>query len=326
MIHSNGSGYRAFFKHAEAATNRFFPKHIPTLFHSCAELAFAAATRCLTSAVVVVVLDDGPRGEDHARVPRVARQRRVQVFERAVGLAEAQIQKAERREDVRRIRRRLERFQVRRDGGFPVFLRLVHPAELLVRGFVSAHGVGAHETLRRRAELLRARVTQALLVVNLPILVSAVVSSPLGGHLLRLLVHLHRGFVLAQQVQAASHLLQVLHVVRVQSRGGLEKLQALLDAPAAALDQRLDVDGVLAQTVELGEHLLDQRQARVVLVPDVQPVDVHVASRPRDGLRGHGGGRAWCRFGRIPWGLGQTRSRTRGDGERGGWRRRAATK
>ena len=52
MIQPNGSRYRAFLRHAMAATNRFFPKkHIPTLFHSCAELgSFTAATRYLTSA------------------------------------------------------------------------------------------------------------------------------------------------------------------------------------------------------------------------------------------------------------------------------------
>jgi hypothetical protein len=43
-------------------------------------------------------------------------------------------------------------------------------------------------------------------------------------------------------------------------RGGLEQLQALLDLPLLPADERLDVDGVLAHSVELRQHRLDQRQ------------------------------------------------------------------
>ena len=44
MIHSNGSRYKANFKHEMAATYFYYPnKHMPILFHNWAELGLCTA-------------------------------------------------------------------------------------------------------------------------------------------------------------------------------------------------------------------------------------------------------------------------------------------
>ena len=54
---------------------------------------------------------------------------------------------------------------------------------------------------------------------------------------------------------------EVVDVVWVEAGGCLEELQRLLDLTALALDERLDVDRVLAQPAARLELLLDELQA-----------------------------------------------------------------
>ena len=103
--------------------------------------------------------------------------------------------------------------------------------------------------------MLQVHVAQPLVVPNLPVV---------DADAQRLLVHIERGLVSRQQVQRATHLLQVRDVVRVEACCRLEELQRLVDLAALALDERLDIDWVLSHAATVLELLLNGLEALVI--------------------------------------------------------------
>ena len=125
----------------------------------------------------------------------------------------------------------------RLDGGLVLLLQREDLAQLHVRGVMALDRVGALEAVRRALVLLEVHIAQPLVVPNLPVV---------DADALRLLVHVERRLVLAEEVERTADLFQVADVVRIQAGRRLEELQRVLDLAALALDKRLDVDGVCA--------------------------------------------------------------------------------
>mmetsp|Transcript_43480 Transcript_43480/g.107532 ORF Transcript_43480/g.107532 Transcript_43480/m.107532 type:complete len:361 (-) Transcript_43480:24-1106(-) len=221
---------------------------------------------------VGVVLDDRARREDGLGVLRVVRQRVSQEVEGTVVLAQAEVEQPHRREHLRVVGREVECLEVHLDCGAEVLLQRVHLAKLHVGGVVLLNRVGLLEAVDRLFVLLQVHLAQPLVVPHLPVLF-------VEPH--RLLVDVERSLVLAEQVERAADLLEVVDVVWVEAGRCLEELQRVLDLATLPLDQRLDVDRVLAQPVVEFELLLDQHQAPVVVLLHVVHVDEPVGALPQ---------------------------------------------
>ena len=115
------------------------------------------------------------------------------------------------------------------DGLLVHFLRVL---ELLLQGEDLAE-VEVDDVLGRLGQALPEEGLGGVVVAHVhvaePDVVQDVPVAPRNGH--RLLVHLHRRGVLAQQVQRLGNLLDVLRVARVESCGHLEHVERLLDVP-----------------------------------------------------------------------------------------------
>eukprot|EP00962_Isochrysis_galbana_P001485 scaffold392_cov101-Isochrysis_galbana.AAC.1 len=149
------------------------------------------------------------------------------------GLRGSRVEQADRGQQLGALRRELKRLQVHLDRRAVVLLQRVHLAQLDVGGVVPVQRVGRLERRDGRVVLLQVQAAQPLVVHYLPI----ARTDPL-----RLVVHVDGRFVASQQVERATHLLEVARIARIQARRRLKQLQRLLDLAALPLDQRLDVE------------------------------------------------------------------------------------
>mmetsp|Transcript_23304 Transcript_23304/g.68673 ORF Transcript_23304/g.68673 Transcript_23304/m.68673 type:complete len:259 (+) Transcript_23304:580-1356(+) len=177
---------------------------------------------------VRVVLDDGAGGKDGLGILGVVGERVTEEVESAVILSETQVEQPHRGEHLRVVWRELERLQVDLYSSAEVLLERVHLAQLDVGHVVLLDGVGLLEAVRRLVVLLEVHVAETLVVPDFPV----VLVEPHS-----FLVNVQRGLVLAQKVERTAHLLEVVDVVRVQARGGLEELQGVLYFSSLALNE-----------------------------------------------------------------------------------------
>mmetsp|Transcript_25181 Transcript_25181/g.44904 ORF Transcript_25181/g.44904 Transcript_25181/m.44904 type:complete len:351 (-) Transcript_25181:115-1167(-) len=218
---------------------------------------------------VAVVLDDGARGEDGLGVLRVVREAAAQKVKRAIVFAHAEVEQTQGGQYLGILRAKLDRLQTCVNGRSVVISHGVDLGNLNIRRVVFLNLVRRLKRLQRPVVGLHVHEAQPLVVHRLPVL-----HAP---HPPRLLVHLDRRLVLAQQVKAARHLPQVGRVVGVQRGGLLEQLQRLLDLALLPFDGGLQEDGVLGGAVRL-ELRLDDLQALVIILPSVELMQqrVHV--------------------------------------------------
>ena len=200
---------------------------------------------------------------------------RQRVAEKVKGtkvLAHAQIQEANRREQLRILWRKLERLQVRFDGTLVVFFLGQNLPELHEGGVVALDRIRALQGLLRVVEFPQVGQTQPLVVPDLP-----VVDVP---HAHRFVEVVERRLVLAQQEERARHLLQVLDIEWVQASRLLEQAERLVDFAVVPQDERFDVQWVLCELVHLRECVLDDIETLAVLLAHIQEVDEVVALLP----------------------------------------------
>ena len=258
------------------------PTHIVPELRGVGRLQCGHAVLDERDVEVALVLDDAACRKDGPGRARVLRERVAEALKGAQPVADAQVEQAERGQQLGALGRELERLDVDVNGAPEVLLLRQQASEREEGGVVARGLIRAQEGGLGLAEEPQLRQALALVVPHGPLLrgrgrAAAAARAARGARLLReqplaLGVDVRRAAVAAQQEERASHLLERRDGARVQARGRLEELQALEHAALLAPQQALDDERVLAERAVRVQLLLDHGLARRVLAAQVQQV------------------------------------------------------
>mmetsp|Transcript_39906 Transcript_39906/g.87102 ORF Transcript_39906/g.87102 Transcript_39906/m.87102 type:complete len:343 (+) Transcript_39906:263-1291(+) len=209
---------------------------------------------------VRMILDDRASCQDCLGISRIVRQGVAEVVKGFEVLPHSQVEYAEGCQQLCVLRREFERLGIDVDGRLVILLKCEDLPELHERDVMALDGVGLREALDGVLVLSQVHVTEAFVVPGFPVI---------RRDLLGLIVDLYGRPVLPEQVKAPAHLLEVVHVVRINARSCLEKLQGLLYLTLLPLDEGLHIDRVLAHAVRFPKLLLDDLHALLEFLANI---------------------------------------------------------